>query len=92
VLNTRDLDQVLQMRKQAILRVAQVESIDRMCGLSRNGKGATIGDSCLVIEQHSGPACTARMRGDAIKINKVDGHLGRIGVGYTILEPRAHER
>src|SRR5262245_53302545 len=92
VLNIRDLDHVLQMRKQAILRVTQVESIDRMSWLGRNSKGATIRDGFLVVEEHRGPACPARVRGNAIEINKIDGHWDPIGIGHAVLEPRTHER
>src|SRR5215475_6329450 len=92
VLNAMDLDQVLQMCKQAILRVAKVESIDRMRCLGRNSKSATIGDSFLVVEQHRGSACTAGVRGEPIEINKINGHLDLIAVGYAVLEPRTNER
>src|SRR5262245_58849046 len=92
VLNAIDLDQVLQMRKQTILRIAQVESIDWMRGPGRNGKGATIGDGFLVIEQHRGTACTASVRGEPIEINKIDGHLDLISISHTVLEPSAYER
>src|SRR5215475_5042970 len=92
VLNAIDLDQVLQMRKQTILRVTQVESIDWMRGPSRNGKGAAIGDGFLVIEQHRGTACPASVRGEPIEINKIDGHLDLIGIGNTVLESSTYER
>src|SRR4029450_8409867 len=92
VLNAIDFDQVLQMRKQTIVRSPEIESINWMRGPGRNGKGATIGDGFLVIEQHRGTACPASVRGEAVEINKIDGDLDLIAIGHTVLEPSTYER